>query len=47
MGKIAIYQKKDGLNLSILIVYEIVDDGLFVLVIAVGKRDKNRVYKKA
>ena len=29
------------------LVYEVIDDELFVLVIAVGKRDKNIVYKKA
>ena len=29
------------------IVYEVIDTELFVLVIAVGKRDKNSVYKKA
>ncbi len=29
------------------LVYEIVDNELFVLVIAVGKREKNSVYKKA
>lgn len=29
------------------LVYEVVDNELFVLVIAVGKRDKNTVYKKA
>ena len=29
------------------LVYEVVDDELYVLVIAVGRRDKNQVYKKA
>ena len=29
------------------LVYEVVDNELFVLVIAVGKRDKDTVYKKA
>jgi mRNA interferase RelE/StbE len=29
------------------LVYEVVDDELFVFVIAIGKRDKNIVYKKA
>ena len=29
------------------LVYEVIDNELFVLVIAVGKRDKNMVYKKA
>jgi mRNA interferase RelE/StbE len=29
------------------LVYEVIDNELFVLVIAVGKRDKNTVYKKA
>ena len=29
------------------LVYEVIDNELFVLVIAVGKRDKNQVYKKA
>ncbi|RJP84481.1 MAG: type II toxin-antitoxin system RelE/ParE family toxin [Desulfobacteraceae bacterium] len=29
------------------LVYEVIDDELYVLVIAIGKRDKNRVYKKA
>lgn len=29
------------------LVYEVIDTELFVLVIAVGKRDKNSVYKKA
>ena len=29
------------------LVYEVVDNELYVLVIAVGKRDKNTVYKKA
>ncbi|MCF8057633.1 MAG: type II toxin-antitoxin system RelE/ParE family toxin [Desulfocapsa sp.] len=29
------------------LVYEVVDNELFVLVIAVGKRDKNTAYKKA
>ncbi len=29
------------------LVYEVIDDELFVFVIAVGKRDKNSVYKKA
>lgn len=29
------------------LVYEVIDDELFVLVIAIGKRDRNRVYKKA
>jgi len=28
-------------------VYEVVDEEVFVYVIAVGKRDKNQVYKKA
>ncbi|MBU0480861.1 MAG: type II toxin-antitoxin system RelE/ParE family toxin [Proteobacteria bacterium] len=29
------------------IVYEVVDKEIYILVIAVGKRDKNQVYKKA
>jgi len=29
------------------LVYEVVDEEVYVLVIAVGKRDKNLVYKKA
>jgi len=29
------------------LVYEIIENELFVLVIAVGKRDRNRIYKKA
>jgi mRNA interferase RelE/StbE len=29
------------------LVYEVINNELFVLVIAVGKRDKNTVYKKA
>jgi mRNA interferase RelE/StbE len=29
------------------LVYEVTDNELFVLVIAIGKRDKNTVYKKA
>lgn len=29
------------------LVYEVIDNELFVLVIAIGKRDRNRVYKKA
>ncbi len=29
------------------LVYEVIDNDLFVLVIVVGKRDKNIVYKKA
>ncbi len=29
------------------LVYEVIDNELFVLVIAIGKRDKNIVYKKA
>ena len=29
------------------LVYEVIDNELYVLVIAVGKRDKNQVYKKA
>ena len=29
------------------LVYEVIDEEIYVLVIAVGKRDKNRVYKKA
>jgi mRNA interferase RelE/StbE len=29
------------------LVYEVIDDELYVLVIAVGRRDKNLVYKKA
>lgn len=29
------------------LVYEVIDNELFVLVVAVGKRDRNRVYKKA
>lgn len=29
------------------LVYEVIDNELFVLVIAIGKRDKNTVYKKA
>ena len=29
------------------LVYEVIDEEIYVLVIAVGKRDKNQVYKKA
>ena len=29
------------------LVYEVVDEDILILVIAVGKRDKNMVYKKA
>ena len=29
------------------LVYEVIDNELFVLVIAIGKRDRNIVYKKA
>jgi len=29
------------------LVYEVIDEEVYVLVIAVGKRDKNLVYKKA
>ena len=29
------------------LVYEVIDDELYVLVIAVGRRDENQVYKKA
>jgi mRNA interferase RelE/StbE len=29
------------------LVYEVIDNALFVLVIALGKRDRNMVYKKA
>jgi mRNA interferase RelE/StbE len=29
------------------LVYEVIDNALFVLVIAIGKRDRNTVYKKA
>ncbi|KAF0187487.1 MAG: addiction module toxin RelE/StbE [Desulfobulbaceae bacterium] len=29
------------------LVYEVIDDEFFVLVIEIGKRDKNLVYKKA
>ncbi len=29
------------------LVYEVIDNELYILVIAVGKRDKNIVYKKA
>ena len=29
------------------LVYEVIDEEIFVLVIAIGKRDKNLVYKKA
>jgi mRNA interferase RelE/StbE len=29
------------------LVYEVIDNELFVLVVAVGKRDQNRVYEKA
>ena len=29
------------------LVYEVIDEEIFVLVIAIGKRDKNQVYKKA
>jgi mRNA interferase RelE/StbE len=29
------------------LVYEVVDKEIYILVIAVGKRDKNQVYKKA
>ena len=34
-------------NSGYRLVYEVVDNELYVLVIAVGKRDKNLVYKKA
>lgn len=29
------------------LVYEVIDEEIYVLVIAIGKRDKNTVYKKA
>jgi len=29
------------------LVYEVIDEEIYVLVIAIGKRDQNRVYKKA
>lgn len=29
------------------LVYEVIDEEIYVLVIAIGKRDKNLVYKKA
>ena len=29
------------------LVYEVIDNEIYILVIAVGKRDKNTVYKKA
>jgi mRNA interferase RelE/StbE len=29
------------------LVYEVIDNDLFVLVIAIGKRDRNTIYKKA
>jgi mRNA interferase RelE/StbE len=29
------------------LVYEVIDEEIYVLIIAVGKRDKNMVYKKA
>ncbi len=29
------------------LVYEVIDEEIYVLVIAIGKRDKNMVYKKA
>jgi mRNA interferase RelE/StbE len=29
------------------LVYEVIDDEFFVLVVAIGKRDRNSVYKKA
>ena len=29
------------------LVYEVIDEEVYILVIAVGKRDKNMVYKKA
>ncbi len=29
------------------LVYEVIDEEIYVIVIAVGKRDKNRVYQKA
>ncbi len=29
------------------LVYEVIDDEIYILVIAIGKRDKNMVYKKA
>ena len=29
------------------LVYEVVDEAVYILVIAVGRRDKNRVYDKA
>jgi mRNA interferase RelE/StbE len=29
------------------LVYEVIDDDFFMLVIAIGKRDRNTVYKKA
>ena len=34
-------------NSGYRLVYEVIDNDLFVLVIAVGRRDKNLVYKKA
>lgn len=32
---------------SYRLVYEVIDQELYILVIAIGKRDKNAVYKKA
>jgi mRNA interferase RelE/StbE len=29
------------------LIYEVIDEEIYVLVIAIGKRDKNPVYKKA
>ena len=34
-------------NSGYRLVYEVIDNELYVLVIAVGRRDKNLVYKKA
>jgi mRNA interferase RelE/StbE len=34
-------------NIGYRLVYEVIDNELYVLVIAVGRRDKNPVYKKA
>lgn len=34
-------------NSGYRLVYEVIDNELYILVIAVGRRDKNQVYKKA
>ncbi len=39
--------EKAGWFDSVRMVYEVIDDDIVVLVIAVGKRDKNAVYKTA